>query len=162
MLDFIIKYWLEVAFGLVCGAVAWLAKKYVAMSKTEKENHETSIITTIQDKMDDQYNKTQKQMDACYNRLENKISDFVNASEQEDKKIYEKIGNLENGILSLQGQQFKENCHALLDQKEPITFSQYDKLMIEHKTYNKLGGNHDGDQLFHLVSLKYEKQQSQE
>ena len=162
MLDFIIKYWLEVAFGLVCGAVAWLAKKYVAMSKTEKENHETSIITTIQDKMDDQYNKTQEQMDACYNRLENKISDFVNASEQEDKKIYEKIGNLEDGILSLQGQQFKESCHQLLDQKEPITFSQYDKLMIEHKTYNKLGGNHDGDQLFHLVSLKYEKQQNQE
>ena len=47
MLDFIIKYWLEVAFGFVCGAVAWLAKKYVAMSKTEKQNHETAIITTI-------------------------------------------------------------------------------------------------------------------
>jgi len=47
MLDFIVKYWLEVAFGLVCGAIAWLAKKYIAMSKTEKENHETAIITTI-------------------------------------------------------------------------------------------------------------------
>jgi len=53
MLDFIIKYWLEVAFGLVCGAVAWLAKKYITMSKTEKENHETAIIATIQKKMDD-------------------------------------------------------------------------------------------------------------
>lgn len=162
MLDFIIKYWLEVAFGLVCGAVAWLAKKYVTMSKTEKENHEASILTTIKKQMDSQYDKTQKQMDNCYNRLEAKISDFVKASEKEDERIYEKIGNLEDGILSLQGQQFKESCHALLDQKEPITFSQYDKLMIEHKTYNKLGGNHDGDQLFHLVSLKYEKQQSQE
>ena len=100
-------------------------------------------------------------MDACYNRLESKITDFVKGSEAEDKKIYEKISDLEDGILSLQGQQFKESCHELLDQKEPITFSQYDKLMIEHKTYNKLGGNHDGDQLFHLVSLKYEKQQSQ-
>ena len=162
MLDFIIKYWLEVAFGLVCGAVAWLAKKYVAMSKTEKENHEAAIITTIQEKMDNQYDKTQEQMDACYHRLEDKISDFVKQSEEEDEKIYQKIGNLEDGILSLQGQQFKESCHALLDQKEPITFSQYDKLMTEHKTYNKLGGNHDGDELFHLVSLKYEKQQSQE
>lgn len=161
MLDFIVKYWLEVAFGLVCGAVAWLAKKYVTMSKTEKENHETAIITTIQKKMDDQYDKTQEQMDACYNRLEDKISDFVKQSEEEDEKIYQKIGNLEDGILSLQGQQFKESCHQLLDQKEPITFFQYDKLMTEHKTYNKLGGNHDGDELFHLVSLKYEKQQSQ-
>ena len=111
--------------------------------------------------MDSQYDKTQEQMDACYNRLESKITDFVKESEAEDKRIYEKISDLEDGILSLQGQQFKESCHELLDQKEPITFSQYDKLMIEHKTYNKLGGNHDGDQLFHLVSLKYEKQQSQ-
>jgi hypothetical protein len=47
MLDFIVKYWLEVAFGLVCGAIAWLAKKYIAMSKTEKENHEAAILTTI-------------------------------------------------------------------------------------------------------------------
>jgi len=47
MLDFIIKYWLEVAFGLVCGAIAWLTKKYIAMSKKEKENHETAIITAI-------------------------------------------------------------------------------------------------------------------
>lgn len=162
MLDFIIKYWLEVAFGLVCGAIAWLAKKYIAMSKTEKQNHEDKLISTIQNKMDSQYDKTQKQMDACYNRLENKISDFVKQSEAEDERIYQKIDDLEDGILSLQGQQFKESCHALLEQKEPITFTQYDKLMTEHKTYNKLGGNHDGDQLFHLVSLKYEKQQSKE
>jgi hypothetical protein len=43
-------------------------------------------------------------MDACYNRLENKITDFAKESEAEDKKIYEKISDLEDGILSLQGQ----------------------------------------------------------
>jgi len=43
-------------------------------------------------------------MDACYNRLENKISDFVKQSEAEDERIYQKIDDLEDGILSLQGQ----------------------------------------------------------
>jgi hypothetical protein len=51
--DFIIKYWLEVAFGVICGAFAWFAKKYVELYKESKNNHETSIITTIQNKMDD-------------------------------------------------------------------------------------------------------------
>jgi len=104
LLEFIIKYWLEVAFGLICGTAAWLAKRYVNLSKTEKQNHEDKLIATIQNKMDNQYDKTQKQMDACYTRLENKILDFVKESEAEDEKIYEKIGNLEDGILSLQGQ----------------------------------------------------------
>ena len=85
MLDFIVKYWLEVAFGLICGAVAWLAKHYINLLKTEKQNHEDKLITTIQNKMDNQYDKTQKQMDACYSRLDNKISGFIEESREADK-----------------------------------------------------------------------------
>lgn len=160
MLDFVIKYWLEVAFGLICGALAWFVKKYMKLYNESKNAHEASIISTIKEEMDNQYQKTQSQIDNSYQRLEDKINDFVQQSETEDEKIYQKIENLQGGMLSLQGQQFKNSCHKLLDKKEPITFLEYDKLMIEHKIYNKLGGNHDGDELFHLVSLKYEKQQS--
>lgn len=162
MLDFIIKYWLEVAFGLVCGAVAWLAKKYIAMSKTEKENHETAIITTIQKKMDDQYDKTQEQMDACYSRLDNKISDFVKESQEEDKKINKKIDSVREGMLSFQGEKFKYSCQKLLTQEQEISLLQYQELMIEHNVYNNLGGNHDGDEMFRLVTIKFNKQQEQQ
>ncbi len=58
LLEFIIKYWIEVGFGLICGAFAWFAKRYVKLYKESKANHETSIITTIQNKMDSQYDKT--------------------------------------------------------------------------------------------------------
>jgi hypothetical protein len=47
LLEFIIKYWLEVAFGLVCAAMAWFAKRYIGLIKKEKKDHEDSIITTI-------------------------------------------------------------------------------------------------------------------
>ena len=162
MLDFIIKYWLEVAFGLVCGAVAWLVKKYIAMSKTEKENHETAIITTIQEKMDNQYEKTQEQMDACYNRLDNKISDFVKESQEEDKKINKKIDSVREGMLSFLGEKFKYSCQKLLTQEQKISLLQYQELMIEHNVYNNLGGNHDGDEMFRLVTIKFNKQQEQQ
>jgi hypothetical protein len=60
LLDFIIKYWLEVLFGLICGALALFVKKSIELYKDAKANHESSIIKTIQDQMDKQYVKTQE------------------------------------------------------------------------------------------------------
>jgi len=36
MLDFIVKYWLEVAFGLICAILAWLAKRFIELYKKDK------------------------------------------------------------------------------------------------------------------------------
>ncbi len=167
---FIAKYWLEVAFGLVCAAIAWIAKSYISLLKKDRQNHETEIIDTINEKMDaqyqktearfnEQYTKTQEQMDQCYNRLQNKINDFIDASKEEDRKITEKIDVLKEGVLSLQGQDFKYECQKLLHKEEPITLLQYEQIIALHATYNRLGGNHEGDEMFHLVQLKYENQQ---
>jgi len=41
---FIAKYWIEVLFGLVCAAVAWVARHYVQLIKKERKNHENEII----------------------------------------------------------------------------------------------------------------------
>jgi hypothetical protein len=58
LLDFIVKYWLEVAFGLVCATVAWFARHYIKLLEEKKKDHEDDIITAIESKMDDQYVKT--------------------------------------------------------------------------------------------------------
>lgn len=158
MLDFIIKYWLEVAFGLVCGAVVWLAKKYIAMSKTEKENHEAAIITTIQEKMDDQYDKTQEQMDACYSRLDNKISEFIEESREADKQTTKVIDNMRGDVLTIEGAYFRAECRKLLAKDHIITQEEFNTITLEHDAYNNLGGNHEGDMLFEMICEKHRDQ----
>lgn len=158
MLDFIIKYWLEVAFGLVCGAIAWLAKKYIAMSKIEKENHETAIITTIQEKMDDQYDKTQEQMNTCYNRLNNKITEFIEESREADKQMTNNINTIKGDVLTIEGAYFRSECRRLLEKDHVITQEEFNTITLEHGAYNSLGGNHEGDMLFEMIKEKHQKQ----
>ncbi len=112
--------------------------------------------------MDKQYDKTQQQMDACYKRLEGKINDFVEESKQEDVKINKKIDSLQNGVLSIQGQNFKYECQKFLNRPDdhPITLLEYEQLMAQHTVYNSLGGNHEGDAMFELVKIKYHNQQT--
>ena len=86
----------------------------------------------------------------------------IRANKNDENQIEKKIDTLEDnlktlkgGILSLQCKEFAEECRKLLNQKEAITYEQYTTLQHEHTVYNSLGGNHDGDQLFKLVSMRY-------
>lgn len=171
MIDFILKYWLEVLFGLVCGGIAWLAKNYISLMKANQKNQEDKLVKAIEEKMDaqyektqhqmnDQYVQTQQQMDSCYSRLEHKINDFVEKSEEEDKRISAVVDNLQDGMLQLQGESFKHHCQQVLNSDDPIGLIEYEQIVTEHSVYNRLGGNHNGDALFKLVQIKYEKQQS--
>ena len=58
-------------------------------------------------------------------------------------------------MLSVQGKQFKDECHLLLNDSHHITLDEYQNISNEHKVYNSLGGNHEGDELFRLVGVKY-------
>lgn len=158
MLDFIIKYWLEVAFGLICGTLAWFIKKYLSLYKESKNNHETSIITTIQEKMDNQYDKTQEQMNQCYGKLDTKISEFIDESREEDKKMNERIGNMRNDVLTIEGAYFRAECRKLLKKEHIITQEEFNTITLEHDAYNNLGGNHEGDMLFEMVREKHRNQ----
>jgi len=155
LLDFIIKYWLEVAFGLICGVLTWFIKKYVELYKESKTNHETSIITTIQDQMDKQYDKTQEQMNQCYNKLNTKISEFIDESREEDKKMNERVSGICNDILTIEGASFRAECRKLLKKEHIITQDEFNTITLEHDAYNNLGGNHEGDMLFEMVREKH-------
>lgn len=62
---------------------------------------------------------------------------------------------LTEGILSIQGRQFKEECRALLENDHEITLKEFEHITNEHRIYNALRGNHDGDDLYNLVETKY-------
>lgn len=78
-----------------------------------------------------------------------------NLIEKKIDTLEDNLNTLKGGILSLQRKEFKEECRKLLNQKEEITYEQYTMLQHEHTIYNSLGGNHEGDQLFKLVSMRY-------
>ena len=93
------------------------------------------------------------------------IHEQKEASKAGDKKLQENIESimvefniLKNGILSIQSRQFKKDCRTLLEPEHVITLQEYENISNEHHVYNSLHGNHEGDQLFELVHLKYTNQ----
>ena len=142
-------------FSLVCGVVAFVARHYVRLIKQEKKMHETEMINAVEEKLDDHKSAMKEQMTECSNNLlkivENKNTELLEA----DKKINKEIDNLKDGMLSMQGRDFKNECHRLLKQDHIIDVKEYEALLADHIVYNKLGGNHEGDSLFHMVEAKY-------
>ncbi len=134
-----------------------MARHYKKLIINEKRRHEYDIINALQKKMDEQYAKTQEQMDECYKRLFTTIEEYDKRSVEEDKKIYKNLQTLKDGMLSIQGVAFKEECNKLLHQAAPITYDQFTRILNEHNVYNSLGGNHDGDLLFEMVEVKYKQ-----
>ncbi len=108
--------------------------------------------------MDEQKVGMEAQMDTCYNKLLNIVKESDERQEKEDTKIHNEIDIIKEGMLSVQGRTFKSECRKLLQDDHMITLNEYEAIMAEHLTYNKLGGNHEGDGLFSLVEAKYQNQ----
>lgn len=147
MIDFIVKYWVEFLFGLIISG-ATVAYNFIA--KQMKKNR-------------------QEQFDSQLNTLYVKITDSFNEKmtplQEEDKHINSRIDQLHNdlevmrdGILSLHRRRFVDDCRKLLNQESEITQEDYERLKREHRTYNALGGNHEGDEMYNLFLKKYEAQ----
>lgn len=73
-----------------------------------------------------------------------------------DKRIEESIDKMQDGMLSIQGRNFKNDCHKLLKPDHTIYVKEYEQILSDHIVYNKLGGNHEGDELFAMVKAKYQ------
>ncbi len=107
--------------------------------------------------MSDQYNKTQTQMDQCYNRLDNKITQFINESREADTQMYNRISKMQKDVLDIEGAYFRNECRALLKEDHIITEREFTNITIQHTAYNSLGGNHEGDALYEMVQEKHKK-----
>lgn len=129
MLQFIAQYWLTTLFGGACTVLVWLCRKFWKLYQSEK-NHQ----------------KTDEQK-AFYQGLQDAIKEG-------DKRLQDQIDVLQRGILSIQGKNFKQTCRDLLREGHEITIEEFAAITKEHDVYKDLGGNHDGDTLFELVSVK--------
>ena len=115
------------------------------------------MIKTLEDKMDEQRIGMKEQMADCYANLLNVVKESEAKSQEEDKKIYEKIDHLTSGVLSIEGRAFKDDCRRLLEPGHVITLAEFEAIQAEHIVYNNLGGNHEGDGLYSMVVAKYQQ-----
>lgn len=125
MWEWLAKYWLEVIFGLILGGFAWGGRQLVHFYVKEMKN----MLKETEERI-----LTQREAKSL----------------ERDKKIEE----IRMGLLSVQGQAFKEKCHRLLSQEHQIDVEELENITKDHDAYKGLGGNHEGDMLFALVLEK--------
>lgn len=162
MLEFIAKYWLEFAFGIVALGLTGLAKYFYGLYKKAKkqqvEESHKQIVTDLKKLIDAEHANSAK-------LHENTLSLFKaerELSKEDDEAIKqsvialdEKISTVQSGVLSIQGKQFKDDCRVLLKDDHVITLDEFEEIEADHEAYNALGGNHQGDKLFQMVESKF-------
>lgn len=150
MLEWIAKYWLEVLFGLVVTGMG------LGMRKIWKMYKDTQII------------RHKEEREEISHEIDEKIEIQNGRMIEADEKITNEMHNIEDGMekitkgmLSVQGQTFRAACCRLLESDHSITIDEYEQIVRDHETYNSLGGNHIGDNLFKLVETKFSNQTTQ-
>lgn len=151
MLAFIVKYWAEFLLGVVAAGATAVAKYFYNLYKKEKENvkqeefeeWKEDIVTEMTGLIENKH----KQSDEVDGRIINQLAEITNV-----------IETLRDGMLSIQGKQFKQECRELLQPDCEITIDEWTRLNKEHDVYNSLNGNHEGDLLFNDVEIKYHSQ----
>ena len=162
--EFILKYWVEVLFGIIVTVGGFLLKHHFKLLK-ESLDHKmeerddkllekmTKVLTasnkTIQDSIDKLRSDTKDDIDGVYAELVDLKDDI--------KDVRKDVESIRRGVLDVQGPQFKAKCKEVLQDSHQITVDEWLALKKEYEIYTGMGGNSDGSELYNLVHEKYSK-----
>lgn len=151
MPEFILKYWVEVIFGLIVSGLSFACRRYWKLWREEQQHQKTeeqkAFYDGILEKIDERFEETNNRITALDNKVE-KVRKDVQSSEAQQKILKE-------GLLSVQGNNFKRQCKALLEPTHKITETEWLQHQIDFEAYERLGGNDDGHDLHNAVAHKY-------
>ena len=136
LLDFVIKYWVEFAFGLIVTGGGYFVRRYLKMRENEQNRERAKFYDNFKKDIFIKYDEIKKE------------------SENGDLELQKQLDLLRKGILSLQKKEFFKECQALLEEDHELTLDEYQQCIEDHDAYNGLKGNHRGDSLFALVEEK--------
>lgn len=162
--EFILKYWVEVLFGIVVTGGGFLLKHHFKLFKEsldhKMEDRDDKLLDkvakllaagnkTIQESIDKLRSDTKDDIDGVYVELVDLKDDI--------KDIRKDVESIRRGVLDVQGPQFKTKCKEVLQDSHQITVDEWLALKKEYEIYTGMGGNSDGSELYKLVHEKYSK-----
>ena len=156
LLDFIVKYWMQFGFGLIIAGLTALSKYFYNLYKKEKLHQKTEEQKNFYQEIKNAITAERTITQNCLDVNRQKSIECDQVLDQKVSNLKEKIDTLQDGILSIQGRDFKSDCRALLQPDHEITLDEYEQIIADHEVYNNLGGNHKGDELFDLVTHKFD------
>ena len=170
ILQWIAQYWVSWVCALIAGGVIFFAKRYISMEKQAAEekwkDKEKNMCGKIINNFDEKICEVKESSNIKENKLYQEIDAMRKAMQDKDgaicndlTSIHTEVNTIQNGILSIQGKQFREYCRELL-KKDVISLDEYEDFEMEYEVYKSLGGNHKGDSLHARVVEKFDKQSS--
>ena len=143
----VLEYWTEFLLGLIVTAGGFFIRHYLKLSKAEREEEQKQLFLGIQQSFKEENDKF--------------LEEVIKKAKEEDSSLQKQIDmiqkdneNLRGGLLSIQGRAFKAECRKLLSPMHTISLDEWEEIDADHEAYNRLGGNHKGDELFRLVKEK--------
>lgn len=136
MPEWIVKYWVQWLFGLIIAALSGICRKLWVLYKNTKKQQKTEEHDEIRQEI-------KKSFAALREEMKNK-----------DLEMQQEVQVIKDGVLNMQSKQFMASCHDFIERDHPITLKEFEDLQNDHRIYNSLGGNHDGDELYRIA---YEK-----
>lgn len=159
----IVKYWVEFLLGLVVAGGGFLLRRFFKLEREERQREQEKHFKALMQDLNNENNKIINTLQEDNQNIHKAIVSIQQESKADDGIIQEQVSQLSDdllgikaGILSVQGKEFKANCRKLLAEDHEITLDEWEELDADHEAYNKLGGNHRGDQLYALVKKKAE------
>lgn len=162
MPEFILKYWVEVVFGLIVSGLSFACRRYWKLWRAEQQYQKTkeqeAFYDGILEKIDERFEKMNERFEETNNRitaLDNKVEKKINEVHKDIQTSDARQEILKEGLLSVQGNNFKRQCKALLEPTHKISETEWLQHQIDFEAYERLGGNDDGHDLHNAVAHKY-------
>ena len=169
MPEFILKYWVEVVFGLIVSGLSFACRRYWKLWRAEQQYQKTeeqkAFYNGILEKIDERFEKMNERFEEIDKRFEetnNRITALDNKVEKKINEVRKDVQSsdaqqkiLKEGLLSVQGNNFKRQCKALLEPTHKISETEWLQHQIDFEAYERLGGNDDGHDLHNAVAHKY-------
>lgn len=105
----------------------------------------------LKEEMKQQNIEQDRKMEESHSIMNEQINKLIIALEENNKNTEA----VKSGTLALWRKTYFHDARELLQSDHVITDDEYIKISVEHNVYNQLGGNHEGDEYFKSITIKY-------
>ena len=144
LLELFVNYWLQWILGVIAAGIGIWARRYIRLEKESINRAKAERMKEVRAEI--------------VKELEEKSDLNDKETRKEIENLHSAIENINTGLLSVQGKNFRDTCIMLLKSDHEITIEEYEQFEEDHIAYKALKGNHKGDALYDRVVEKFNEQ----